>query len=192
MKLEDAILDRRAQYPAQYSGGKIADHHIESMLKLANWAPTHKHTEPWRFRVYQDEAKDRLLDQLADTYVRITPSNKYVPTFKDKLMGRKPKVSHIIVISMKRHEKMLPEFEEIAAVAMAVQNMWLYAAQFKDIGAYWATPQIALSKEFGEQLELEEDEYCLGLFYMGTVDETAIPAQGERANWKEKIKWFKN
>ena len=40
---------------------------------------------------------------------------------------------------MKRHaDKNIPEFEEIAAVACAVQNMHLTAAAY-NVGCYWTT-----------------------------------------------------
>ena len=61
----------------------------------------------------------------------------------------------------------IPEWEEIASTAMAVQNMWLMAHEMK-IGAYWGFPGIV--KHIGEFLKIASGERCLGFFYLGKYD----------------------
>lgn len=47
------IRGRRSQFPAQFKeNDPVADSIIEEILENANWAPTHKLTQPWRFIVY--------------------------------------------------------------------------------------------------------------------------------------------
>jgi len=53
----DLIKKRRSIFPAQYTDREIAKSDIEKILEAANWAPTHKKTEPWRFRVFRGNAK---------------------------------------------------------------------------------------------------------------------------------------
>ena len=48
----DIIKKRRSVFPAQYSDEPIAQADIEKVLEAANWAPTHRYTEPWRFKVF--------------------------------------------------------------------------------------------------------------------------------------------
>ena len=56
------------------------------------------------------------------------------------------------------------EWEEIAATAMAVQNMYLTCTAHA-VGCYWGTPGFMFQlKDF---LQLEENERCYGLFFMG-------------------------
>src|SRR5690606_41484879 len=71
----------------------------------------------------------------------------------------------IILICVKK-SGMLPEWEEVAATAMAVQNMWLMCTSM-GIGSYWASP--GAIKKMNEFVELEEDENCFGIFYMGNL-----------------------
>ncbi|MDX1326244.1 MAG: nitroreductase family protein, partial [Arenibacter sp.] len=47
----DVIKERRSVFPAQYNGTPIAKEDIEKVLEAANCAPTHRKTEPWRFKV---------------------------------------------------------------------------------------------------------------------------------------------
>ena len=61
---------------------------------------------------------------------------------------------------------LVPEWEEIAAVAMGVQNMYLTCTA-NNVGCYWSTPN---TKDYiGDYLGLEENQKCLGFFYMGMV-----------------------
>src|SRR5207253_588781 len=46
------IKARRSIKPVAMNGKKIPDYQVESLLELADWAPTHGFTEPWRFVVY--------------------------------------------------------------------------------------------------------------------------------------------
>ncbi len=190
MQVEQAIRERRASYTNQFSGDSIADEQIEKMMDLANWAPSHRHTEPWRFRIYEGEAMHALLDDIANLYVRFTPSDGFKPAFAEKMAKRKQQLSHLLIISLKRHE-IVPEFEELASVAMAVQNIWLYLASQEDIGGYWSTPAVVLSKEFHHLVDMEEDEKCLGLFYLGKLKNVSRE-EAKRGDWKKKVSWFKN
>ena len=96
------------------------------MLEVANWAPTHRRTEPWRFKVMQGESQRRLAEFLAKTYKEKSESYS---EFKHKKYKTNPiKAACVIAICMQRDPaESIPEWEEIAATAMAVQNMWLTA-----------------------------------------------------------------
>ena len=61
--LQHIVTARRSIKPAVFNGKKIEDHQIRQLLELANWAPTHGFTEPWRFVVYSASAAvDRKRD----------------------------------------------------------------------------------------------------------------------------------
>ena len=75
--------------------------------------------------------------------------------------------SAAIAICMKRQEtEKIPEIEEIAAVACAVQNMHLTATAY-GIGACWVTGGATYSDEMKAFLGLTVKDRCLGLFYIG-------------------------
>ena len=56
----ELIQRRRSVFPAQYNEQPIKKSDIEKILEAANWAPTHKKTEPWRFKVLLGEKKNEL------------------------------------------------------------------------------------------------------------------------------------
>ena len=87
---------------------------------------------------------------------------------------------------MKRDEKeSVPEWEEIAATAMAVQNLWLTATEM-GLGGYWSTP--AYVDQIGNFISMEEGETCLGLFYLGVFEGST--SSREPGDWREKVQWF--
>ncbi len=69
---------------------------------------------------------------------------------------------------MKRDEQdRVPEWEEIAAVSMAIQNMWL-TCYANNIGCYLSTP--GFKDEYGKLIGLNKNERSLGFFFMGSYD----------------------
>ncbi|WP_276168127.1 nitroreductase family protein [Zobellia alginiliquefaciens] len=180
----DLIKNRRSVFPAQYNDKPIAKADIEKILEAANWAPTHKKTEPWRFRVLQGESQEKLGLFLSLKYLENDPNPK---EFKAKKLIDNPKrAGAIIAICMQRDpSQSVPEWEEVAATAMAVQNMWLCCTDM-GIGCYWSSP--GLIKHMADFFEMSNGEACLGFFYMGYTDET-IP-DGQRTPIADKVVWM--
>lgn len=183
--ITDIIKNRRAVYPAQYNDKPVSKEGIRKILEAANWAPTHKRTEPWRFKVFYGESQERLANFLAETYKKT--AEKFAERTYNKLLENPKKAAGIIAICMQRDLKeSIPEWEEIAATAMAVQNMWLTASSI-GIGAYWSSPGII--KFLGDFIPLAEGEKCIGLFYLGNYDEPL--AEGNRkSSIEEKTVWL--
>ena len=180
----ELIQKRRAIFPAQYNGDPIEEKDIKKVLEAANWAPTHKKTEPWRFKVIMGEGLKRLGEFMAAKYTEIEPNPK---EFKiSKLRENPQKSGAVILICMQRDpQERVPEWEELAATAMAVQNMWLCCTEL-EIGCYWSSP--GLISHMNEFVELSEGESCLGLFYMGRYDQD-IP-EVDRGPIDDKLVWI--
>tara|TARA_R100001369_G_scaffold31558_2_gene55985 strand:+ start:629 stop:1186 length:558 start_codon:yes stop_codon:yes gene_type:complete len=183
--ISEIIESRRAVFPVQYNNQPISKDEIKKILEAANWAPTHRKTEPWRFKVFHSEtARKKLADFLSKTYEETTEN---VSEFKQKKIAEKPMQSAcVIAICMQRDPNALvPEWEEVAATAMAVQNMWLTAHDHK-IGAYWSSP--ALKDHLHNLVGFNEGERCLGFFYMGKYDEN-LPQGQRKTSIDEKTTW---
>ncbi|WP_422350036.1 nitroreductase family protein [Flagellimonas sp.] len=180
----ELIQNRRSVFPAQYNNKPIARETIEKILEAANWAPTHKKTEPWRFKVFMNGKQQELGQFLSDKYQEVDPKPKQVKI--NKLKENPERSGAVIAICMQRDpEERLPEWEELAATAMAVQNMWLCCTEL-GIGCYWSSP--GLIKYMDEFLDLEVGEKCLGFFYMGYYDGDI--ESSPRKPISEKVQWL--
>ena len=83
--------------------------------------------------------------------------------------------------------KSIPEWEEIASTAMAVQNMWLTCVE-KNIGCYWGSPRYI--ENMGNYFKLKKNEKCLGFFYMGKFNHEE-KLVSKRKDIFDKTEWFK-
>ena len=179
-KISSIIQSRKSIYPNEFNGKIIKEDVIMQLLENANYAPTHKMTQPWRFKVFCNNSKKKLLDEIVKN--KIVTENK-----KNKLENSFNKSSHIICICMKKNKDLLPEWEEIAATAMAVQNLWISCVN-SNIGGYWSTPKYI--NKLRTFLKLNADEICLGFFYLG-VHDSKKTNKTRRDNISDKIQWFK-
>lgn len=186
MDIDSIIKKRRAVFPAQYTGGEVSDETIEELLELAHTAPSHRLTLPWRWVVLKDAALKRLSDYFGNHYSLHNPGN-YSPIKYKKKVEKPLKSSVVILICMRKDpEGRIPEWEEVAATAMAVQNMWL-GCTARGLGCYWSSPDSLTHKN--TFIELSEGERCLGAFYIGTIED--LPQGPERQPLADRIRWVK-
>ena len=164
-EINNIIRNRRSVFPIQFNGEKIDDSIISEILFNANTAPTHKITQPWLYKVFHKSSK---ID-LANEVLRLKFGDDIPPNEKENIIKKFNLTSHVICICLNRSEEdFIPEWEEISAVAMSVQNMWLTCSA-NNLGCYWSSPKvISMLDSF---LNLKPNQKCLGLFYIGKYDQ---------------------
>jgi len=190
MNLEESInhliKNRRSVFPPMFTGEKIDDKVVHALLENANWAPTHKKTEPWRYIVFKDQGLNALSDFCTNAYKSIVPEEKFSQRKFDKTKKKILGSSHVIAICMNRSiDVQIPEWEEIASVAASVQNLWLSCLAY-GVGGYWSSPKYI--SEANDFLNLDENQRCLGFFYLG-VPNAENKIESERGDINEKVKW---
>jgi len=181
VNLLEKIKKRRSIFPHEFNSKKIDDSIIISLLETANTAPSHKLTQPWFFKIFSGKSKKKLADEL------ISNHHPHSELFNQKLHAKFALSSHIICVCMRRDKNQsIPEWEEIASTAMAVQNIWLSCVN-SNIGGYWSTPKSI--EKLDKFLHFNQNERCLGLFYLGMYDSIKnrnLP----RKNIKDDTEWF--
>jgi nitroreductase len=183
--LDNIIKRRRSIFPVSYTKEEIPVGVIMQVLESANYAPTHKMTEPWRFQVFRKGGKIKFAEELARLYKENTPMHQFLRKKYDSILEKATQSSCIITLNAQLHPEKLPEWEEIASLACALQNMAL-TAEALNVGAYWSSPGMIV--ELNDYLNLGENEKCFGLFYMGYHNEK--PRTASRTPIDNKIKWI--
>ena len=181
--LLDFIKNRRSIFPVNYIEKPIEKSLIMEFLEWAEQAPTHKLTEPWRFVVFRGDGLKKLAAELQDQYVKATSKDTFLSKKHQSIEDKVRRSGAVIAVCMHESGK-VPQWEELAAVAAAVQNLSL-AASAKGVGSYWSSP--ATLSALGAFLNLEENESCVGLLYMGYHDEE--PQKGNRSGLMNKVSW---
>lgn len=181
--IKQVIQQRRAIFPPSYLQKDIPKSLLTDLLDCANCAPTHKLTQPWRFVVFREKGLAKLGDELAEQYKTHTAPAQFLPK-KYENTRQKVLQSGAVIAIVVSYSGAVPQWEEQAATACAVQNLWL-AASAAGIGGYWSSP--GTLKHLGDFLGLAPNEECLGFFYMGYHEEP--PRTGNRHPIDEKIRW---
>ncbi|GAA3985504.1 nitroreductase family protein [Mucilaginibacter dorajii] len=185
--ISNIIQTRRTIKPNMMNGQKAPNSHIAALLELADWAPTHGFTEPWRFVVYENPAE--FCQQHANLYKQNTSAEDFNETVYGNLQHQGDKASHVIIAIMQRGDlPKIPAFEEMASVSTAVQNILLGATALT-MASYWGTGGAILKPAMKEFLQLREEDQVMGVLYLGYADEHP---EGKRTIPLEtKIKWIK-
>ena len=163
--LKNIIETRRSTFPKSYSTEEIEEDVLTEILNSATFAPNHKRTKPWRLKVFRDDEKNQLGKKLGEIYKQTTNPQSFLEK-KYADISDKVSKSNVIITICVNFSGLLPEWEEIAATSMAVQNMYLTATAH-EIGCYWSTP--GMINHLNEFLDLDENQKCIGLFYLGKV-----------------------
>src|ERR1700721_1274072 len=101
-QLEAIVKNRRSVGWAKMNGQIIPDETVNQLLSLADWAPTHGRTEPWRFFVYTGAALKQFGQAHANLYWEHTPEDKRLEATREKLEHNVDKASHLVIAVMKR------------------------------------------------------------------------------------------
>lgn len=166
----DALARRRAIYPDRFNTDVITPEEVRQLLEAARYAPTHKLTEPWRFRVLMKDAKMEMARRVQEFIEKNTSKPEKGGRMAEK-MDQSQAV--IVVVYQRDSRERVPEWEEVAATAMAVQNIWVYADEL-GMGGYWSTGAPAV-QAFSHLLDLRDGEVVLGMFFLGRHDYSPRP-----------------
>jgi nitroreductase len=187
ISLTNIIQNRRTIKPFMMNGHKIPNGHIASILELADWAPTHGYTEPWRFVVYENPSE--FCSMHANLYKNNTPADEFNEGVFTNLSQQGDKASHVIIAIMKRGKvPKIPAFEEMASTACAVQNLLLGATAL-NMASYWGTGGMVLKQPMKDFLLLGEEDRVIGVLYLGYADQH--PEGKRTVPLEEKISWVK-
>lgn len=186
----EIIRKRRTIKPEKMNGRVISDELILELLSLADWAPTHARTEPWRFVVVANHKVKEFANRHAELYRENANPETYTQQKYDNLARMGENVSHVMVPWMKRvPSHKIPEVEEVCAAAAAIQNL-LLAATSKGIASFWSTGGMTHHPAMRNEFNLGEEDIVLGILYLGYSDEPF--KEGSRLiPLSEKIEWIR-
>ncbi len=148
MELEQAIRTRRTH--KAYAPQPLDRATLDELFELARWAPNHKLTNPWRFRVVGPQALERLKAAAED------------PIAAAKL-DRAPT---LVAVSARQAGDPLLDEEDVLAAAAAAYVV-LLAAHGRGLAGYWRTPGVLRTPAGRAALAIADDERVLGLLHLG-------------------------
>lgn len=154
---------------------------LDQILTAAARVPDHKKLAPWRFILFQGDAREAFGGALAEICRAEEPASSAVRLeMEAKRFLRAPLV--IAVVSRVTSPSPVPEWEQVLSAGAACQNL-VVAASALGFGVNWVTEWCAYSAGVRQALGLEENEKVAGFVYIGTAegkpDERPRPALDE-------------
>lgn len=149
MQLDDAIRTRRTT--KNFTDEPVPEEVVRELLELAQWAPNHNMTVPWRFRLVGPEA--------TATLITIAPADK-----KPKVVRARTRV----IVSCVMAGDPTRRYEDLLATAAAVQNI-LLAATARGIDSFWQSPAVAGLKAARSKLQIPDNEQLVAVVHLGTA-----------------------
>ena len=164
------LKSRRSVKPTAMSGPGPSATEIDEMLTIAARVPDHKKLVPWRFIVFEGEARAKFGDVLADACAaeeKEPPSPVRLDTERRRFQDA-PLV--IGVVSRVVQTPGAPEWEQILSSGAAAFNLCL-AANAMGYVSNWLTGWYAYSPRVKAALHLQANERITGFVYIGRAKE---------------------
>ncbi|MCR9130589.1 MAG: nitroreductase [Alphaproteobacteria bacterium] len=162
------LLARRRSTVAKNMTGPGPDAgQLETLLKIAARTPDHGKLFPWRFIVFEGEARARF-GEVLETRLRELepdgPDERYA--LERNRFLRAPVV--IAVISDVTENHKIPEWEQVLSAGAVCQNL-LIGASALGFAAQWLTEWYAYDRVVKTALGLAPGERVAGFIYVGSA-----------------------
>ena len=161
----DLLRTRRSLKPIELGEPGPSADEIETLLTVASRVPDHGKLTPWRFIVFEGEARLDAGRAIEAAFRAKYPDAK--PEHADyerKRLARAPLV--IAVVSRAAPHVKIPEWEQVLSAGAAAMNLVL-ASHALGYGANWITEWYAYDRRVLEALGLKEDEKIAGFIHIG-------------------------
>ena len=186
MDVFDAIRNRRTH--KSFGDRPLSREQLEELFEAARWAPNHKLTEPWRFRVIGPEAMERLRAVTADHARAGAPEGSdpdLVAAVALKKLNRAPTV---VAVTTVRNPDPVLDVEDFSSSSVAAYLL-LLAATAKGYASFWRSPGVLQSVEGSAALGIEAGEEPVGLVYLG-LPGPIPPTPGRRSETDSFVTWL--
>ena len=163
-----AFLPTRRSNVAKVMSSRGPDKTIrDKLLEIAARVPDHRKLTPWRFIIFEGNARKEFGDTIAQAFIDDTPSAPAdrVAFERDRLT-RAPLVVAVIS-SPVACPRGTPEWEQKLSSGAVCYNLCL-AAQAHGFGAQWLTEWFSYNDRVNTVLGLTEGEQVAGYIYIGT------------------------
>jgi len=151
MDVEKAIRTRRTH--KAFAAQALDASTLDELFELARWAPNHHLTNPWRFRVLGDRARERLMSLAESEQPGSAVKLQRAPT--------------LVAVTARQSGDVAEDREDLLATAVAAYLV-LLGAHARGLAGYWRTVALLDDARGREILGLAPQETPVGLLYLGS------------------------
>ena len=160
----DLLLSRRSGSAKAMKEPGPSKEQLAAILKAGARAPDHGKLFPWRFIIFEGQARERFGQMLGEILETEGERERQIDEEKKRFL-RAPLV--VGVISSAREQIKIPVWEQELSAGAVCQNL-LIAAHASGFIANWITEWYAYHPRVKERLGLKPGERVAGFVYIGT------------------------
>jgi nitroreductase len=156
---------RSAPVPLLSGPGPSADE-IQTLLTIASRVPDHGKITPWRFIVFEGDARTKAGAIIADVYAAENADAQEKRLAVERARFSAPLV--IGVVSRAGPHAKVPEWEQVLSAGAVCMNLTV-AANALGFATVWLTEWYAYDRQVLERFGLAADEKMAGFIHIGTA-----------------------
>jgi nitroreductase len=161
----DLLKTRRSVKPVELAGPGPTSAELETLLTVASRVPDHGKLVPWRFIVFDGEARAAAGEAIAKAFVAKYPTAAPDQIeFERKRLSRAPLV--VAVVSRAAPHVKIPEWEQVLSAGAAAMSL-VFAAHALGFAANWITEWYAYDRAVLDALGLKPHEKIAGFVHIG-------------------------
>jgi nitroreductase len=148
---------------------------LNEILSIASRVPDHGKLAPWRFIVFEGDARTKASEALAALFRKKNPDAEEKKLDEErKKLAQAPVV--VAVVSRAAPHVKIPEYEQLLSAGAAAMNL-VHATHALGFAAQWVTGWIAYDEAAGRILGLQPGERFVAFIHIGT---STLPPQADR------------
>jgi len=161
----DLLRTRRSVKPIELAGpGPTADE-LSTLLTIASRVPDHGKLTPWRFIVFEGDARLKAGKKIAEVFRQNRPdATPDQVEAEGKRLALAPLV--IAVVSRAAPHVKIPEWEQVLSAGAAATSL-VFAAHALGFAANWLTGWHAYDRRVLDALGLAPNEKIAGFIHIG-------------------------
>jgi nitroreductase len=157
---------RRSMKPRDMTSPGPSPAELETILTIGARVPDHGKLTPWRFIVFEGDARSRAGEVIAQVFATKNPAAAQAEIdIEKRRLTDAPLV--IGVVSFTRPHPKVPSWEQELSAGASAMNI-VTAATALGYGACWLTGWFAFDRDVLDGLGLKADEKLAGFIHIGT------------------------
>lgn len=163
----DLLKTRRSVKPIELIGPGPAPAQLDTLLTVASRVPDHGKLTPWRFIVFDGDARLKAGAAIEAVFKANNPqATADQAAFERNRLARAPLV--VAVVSRAGPHVKIPEWEQVLSAGAAAMNL-ITAAHALGFAANWITEWYAYDRAVLDALGLAPNEKIAGFVHIGRM-----------------------
>jgi nitroreductase len=161
----DLLTTRRSVKPVELNGPGPTAAELSTLLTVASRVPDHGKLTPWRFIVFDGDARLKAGETIAQVFREKRPdATPDQIDYERKRLARAPLV--VAVVSRAGPHVKIPEWEQVLSAGAAATSL-VFAAYALGFAASWLTEWYAYDRRVLDALGVRPEEKIAGFVHIG-------------------------